>query len=212
MKVTCRRISITDNLIFFNKLKPEETKVPTKINRRDIYSIMAIFRLTLWQIYYSAAFVTRGEILTKLNKNIIILKKCVSFKNSKSNIHLINLIFQDFSQISYQRLVCQQRNLTRGFVDSLRIRRNSLFIPSVSTDELPVVNQNGVMTSRDRSKEHTDLIHDAFMNSTNLFSSNGFGSGPRTYAAVAQLNIRSNFDAQQDINLTELILCTAWFE
>ena len=135
----------------------------------------------------------------------------MSFRECKSNIHVINLITQDFSRISYQSLVVQQRNLTRGFVDSLRTRRGCLSIPPFSTDDPPGVILDGKVTNRDRCKKNTDLIHDAFMYSSNIFSGNGFGSNPRAFAAVAQMNIRSNFDAQQDINLTELIPCTAWF-
>ena len=79
MRTTRRRISITSNLIFFNKLKPEEVKVLTKIDSRDIFSIMAIFRLTLWQIYYSTAFLTRNEILNKLNKKYYCFEKMCDF-------------------------------------------------------------------------------------------------------------------------------------
>ena len=44
----------------------------------------------------------------------------------------------------------------------------------------------------DMSHKNNNLIHDAFMYSSNIFSGNGFGSNPRAYAAVAQMNIISN--------------------
>ena len=99
IKTTRRRVAITDNLIFFNQLISDEFKVLNKVNRRDIYSIMASFKLILWPVYYAGNLVTRRKILTKLNKNILILKKCVSFRSIKSNIHLISPIHSDFSVI-----------------------------------------------------------------------------------------------------------------
>ena len=135
----------------------------------------------------------------------------MTFSECKSNIHVIKLITQDFSHISYQCLVNQQRNQTRGFVDSLKNRRRLLSIPPVSADDPPGVILDDKETNGDRCKKNNNLIHDAFMYSSNIFSGNGFGSNPCAFAAVAEMNIRSNFDAHQDINLTELIPCTAWF-
>ena len=79
------------------------------------------------------------------------------------------------------------------------------------TDEMPTGSQTAGMTNSNKSKGCTDLIHDTFMNSTNLFPSDGFGTGPRAYAAVVQMNIISNYDALKDIHLTDLNPCTAWF-
>ena len=49
-----------------------------------------------------------------------------------------------------------------------------------------------------------NIIHDAFMDTDNFFSNTGFASGPRGYAVVAQMNIRSNFYAFNDLNLTDM--------
>ena len=84
------------------------------------------------------------------------------------------------------------------------------FTPILSRDEMTTGSQP-VAQNRNNNNPSTNIIHDAFMNSTNFFSNSGFASGPRAYAAVAQMNIVSNYDALNNIHLTDLNPCTAWF-
>ena len=169
IKTTRRRVAITDNLIFFNQLISDEFKVLNKVNRRDIYSIMASFKLILWPVYYAGNLVTRRKILTKLNKNILILKKCVSFKSIKSNIHLINPIISDFSVISYQNLVFQQRNKSRMFVNSLRIQRAEMHLTPNAMSGEEVTGAQAVVPQQTCHNWNQNLIHDVFMKTT-IFS------------------------------------------
>ena len=42
-----------------------------------------------------------------------------------------------------------------------------------------------------------DIIRDCFMNSSSFFSGDGFASGPRAYAGVAQIRVRNILDAEK---------------
>ena len=119
IKTTQRRVAITDQLIFFNQLKPEERSVLSRVNCRDIFSIMSTCKLTLWQIYYGGRFLTRRDLLTKLNKNILFLKKCATFRSIKTNVHKNNFIHRPFSNITFQTLVFRQRDKTRLLLNSI---------------------------------------------------------------------------------------------
>ena len=68
-----------------------------------------------------------------------------------------------------------------------------------------------VVSQQNYHNSNQNIIHDVFMNLTIFFSNTGFASGPRGYAAVVQMNILPNSDALNDIHLTDLSPCTAWF-
>ena len=120
IKTTQRRVAITDLLIFFNQLKPKERSVLSRVNCRDIFSITSTCKLALWQMYYGGRCVTRRKILMKLNKNILILKKCATFRSIRTNIYKIDFIYRDFLNITYQTLIFRQRDTTRMLLNSTR--------------------------------------------------------------------------------------------
>ena len=136
------------------------------------------------------------------------LKKCIAFRECKSNIHVTNYsIAQNFSNISYQSLVAQQRTITRNFVGELRDRRNGIYLPPPPEDR-SVTFRDGRNTGCDMRQ--SNLIHDIFMDSHNIFSGTGFGTNQRAFAAVAQMGITSNSDALNDVFLSDLKPCIAW--
>ena len=84
------------------------------------------------------------------------------------------------------------------------------FTPNILRGET-MTDTQVVASHRNYHNSNQNIIHDVFMNSSNFFSNTGFASGPRGYAAVVQMNIVSNSDAINDIHLTDLSPCTAWF-
>ena len=210
MKTVRKRVAITDNLIFFNKLKADELRGLSKSDKRDIFSIMGLYKLSLWQCYYSDRFISRNEILGKLHRNFAILCKCIVFRGCQSRIHTANFSFaQNFSNTNYQNLVIQQRNITRKFVGILRDRRRGFYAPAPTGDDQPWPPPGRAGPGRESVAQH-NLVHNIFMDSSqNIFSGNGFGSNQRAYAGIIQMKV-SDQDAFNDVVLSDLLPCLAW--
>ena len=108
----------------------------------------------------------------KLNKNILILKKCATFRSIRTNIHKIDFIYRYFSNIKYQSLIFRQRDTTRLFLNSIRDCRANVHSPPTAHDvQLQAPNQS-IYYNRQY------IIRDCFMNSSNFFSGDGFATGP----------------------------------
>ena len=79
----------------------------------------------------------------------------------------------------YQNLVFQQRNKSRLFVNSLRVRRAEMsFTPNAMSCEEQSGAQNDVPQQTCHNFDQ-NIIHDAFMDTNNFFSNTGFASGSR---------------------------------
>ena len=203
MIATQARVSITDELIFFGQLQMGEYKKLSKINRRDILSIVACCRLTLWDIYYRRTFITRRMLLQILNKNIFLMKKTAKYRGVKTNLKKIRPIIQDFTNISYGSLVFRQREKTQRLLSSIVTQRamaDNHWNNAVSNSTL----------SQTVSYPGGDILRDEFYQTHNIFNKGGFATNARALAGVIQQGI-TNINAAEPTFLHTLNPSDAWF-
>ena len=203
MIATQARVSITDELIFFGQLQMMEYKKLSKINRRDILSIVACCRLTLWDIYYRRTFISRRMLLQILNKNIFLMKKTAKYRGVKTNLNKIRPIIHDFTNVTYDSLVLKQREKTQRMLSSIQAQRaqaDRTWNNAISNSAL----------SQTVSHSGRDILRDEFYQSHNIFNKGGFASNARALAGVIQQGI-TNSDAANPTFLSKLCPSDAWF-
>ena len=183
---TGKRVAITNELIFFGQLQTQEYKILSKINVRDIQSIAACCRLTLWTLYYKHRFISWREMIQCFNKNIFIMQKVAAYRGVKSQLHNIRPEFEDCTTTSYNQLIIQQREKTRQFLNEIQIARNQ---------SMGGPHDVFLETSLDDHQEDShlvgdDILKDIFFTHPSIFKEkNRFISSARVYAGLAQQKI-----------------------